>query len=555
MLTQLHIENFALIRKLSLDFSGALNVLTGETGAGKSILIDSLRFALGERTSPAPTQNQNVRTRVEAVFEIDLQKSGLSELLGPFAEEGENLFILRRELQDGKTKCWVNERLTTVSALRDIGSSLVDIHGQYDHQLLLDARTHLGLLDLLAQAEPLKTKYEKLYEQYANLAAEQDELRKLEEDKTRELDLLKYQMDEIERAGLQDFDEEALMIEKMRLANSEKLHEWVLKTLEILDGRDPSASSLFLEAVRPMKELVRLDPSLEESVRGEFENAQTTLEEVISVLRNYQEKITFEPDRINEIHNRLWTFELLKKKYGKSLAEILGFLAQSQKRYETLLGSENTKQELAAHIGEIRPRLTKISGELTEKRKQAAQLLKRHIETELKDLNIPKARFEVQFETREDFSKDGNDKIEFLISLNPGEAPLPLQKIISGGEASRVMLAMKKALMQVDPIATLIFDEIDANIGGRLGSVTGAKLKEISKLRQVLLITHLPQIAAFADHHLKVTKQVQSGKTEVHCEVLDKDAKVRELAQMMSGKNETDISRRHAQEMLEKVSS
>lgn len=553
MLRQLHIENFALIRKLSLEFSPALNVLTGETGAGKSILIDSIRFALGERVNPNLGKSENIRTRVEAAFEIDVKQLRSGELLESFVDEGESVLVLRRELDEGKTRCWVNERVTTVTTLREIGETLVDIHGQYDHQLLLDARSHLGLIDLLTQAEPLKEKYAKGYEDYAALSAKHEEVLRLEEHKARELDLLKYQVEEIERAGLEGFNEEELILEKMRLANSEKLHEWVRKTLDLLEAREPSASSLLAEAARPVKELSRLDPSLESALQSEFEKALATLEDVIRTLQNYEEKLTFDPGRLDEIQDKLRLLEILKKKYGGNLDEILGFLARSKQRYEELSNSENTRQELMKRMGEIRPKLAKIAGELTEKRKRAAQLLKNHIETELKDLQIPKARFEVRFDAPADFSRDGSDQIEFLISLNPGEPPLPLEKIISGGEASRVMLAMKKALMQVDPVSTLIFDEIDANIGGRLGSVTGEKLKEISKLRQVLLVTHLPQIAAFADHHLKVTKQVQAGKTEVRCEPLGKEEKVRELAQMMSGKKETEISRRHALEMLEKV--
>ncbi len=555
MLTQLHIENFALIRKLSLEFSSALNVLTGETGAGKSILIDSLRFALGERVNLTGVHDKGVRTRVEAAFEVDIKKLKSNELLEPFLEDGENLLVLRRELEDGKTKCWVNGRITTVSTLRDIGVSLVDIHGQYDHQLLLDAHSHLGLIDLLAKVDSVKAKYVALYETYASLKAKLDEVLLLEEDKTRELDLLKYQVDEIERANIDGFDEEALITEKMRLANSEKLHELVKKVLDPLDSGEPSTSELFASAMRPVKDLVRLDPSLEELIQKKLEDSQSILEDAISALRNYEEELTFDPERLDEIQSQLRAFELLKKKYGTNLDEILEFLTRSKKKYEELANSENTKQELVNQIARIRPKLETIAQELTTKRKHAAKLLKSHIETELKDLNIPKANFEVQFEKCDDFSGEGGDKIEFMISLNQGEQPLPLAKIISGGEASRVMLAMKKALIEVDPISTLIFDEIDANIGGRLGSVTGTKLKEISKLRQVLLITHLPQIAAFADCHIKVTKRVQAAKTEVTCDVLEKDEKVRELAQMMSGKKETDISREHAREMLEKVSS
>lgn len=308
MLTQLHIEHFALIRKLSLDFSPSLNVLTGETGAGKSILIDSLRFVLGERANPVFAQNPGAPTRVEAAFEVSGTDKALAELLEPFSEPGEHVLVLRRELQEGKTRCWVNGRLAAVSTLRSIGARLVDIHGQYDHQLLLDAGFHLGLVDLLAGAAPIREKYAKLYGQYAELSAKRNELKALEADKARELDLLKYQVEEIERAGLDGFDEEALITEKMRLANSEKLHEGVRKILDVLDGRDPSVSSLLIEAARPFKDLVRLDPSFGGPLQSEFEKTQIAFEEITATLRNYQEKLTFDPDRLEEIQDRLRIF-------------------------------------------------------------------------------------------------------------------------------------------------------------------------------------------------------------------------------------------------------
>jgi DNA repair protein RecN (Recombination protein N) len=550
MLVQLRIENFALIKDLTLDFSSALNVLTGETGAGKSILIDGIRFVLGERTDQVRLSKGNDVARVEAVFELTSSFIQSHAVLEPFINEEESIFILRRELYLGKTKCWVNNRASTLATLKEIGTCLLDIHGQYDHQLLLDQNSHLGLVDRFAKLETEKKKYHSIFLRYDELIAERTKILLLEEDKERELDLLKYQVSEIEKAGLEGLDEAALIQEKIRLANSEKLHELTRVALASLNDGEPSASSLVSEASRAIRDLARLDESLKESIESEYNSAQSHLEEVIHALRNYQDDLTFDADRLEEIEGKMRTLEVLKRKYGTTVSEILTFLKQVRKKCEALEDTEYSKREITKKIDQITPELKKHAAEISRKRKEAAKQLKVQIESELSDLNIPKAVFEAQFSEASDFLSTGKDEMEFLIRLNVGQPLLPLTKIISGGEASRVMLAMKKALTRVDPVPTLIFDEIDTNIGGRLGQITGKKLKKISRVRQVLLITHLPQIASFADKHFKVSKRVAGKQTVVDYQVLEGDEKVRELSQMMSGKKETEISREHAKELL-----
>ncbi|MFH0985955.1 MAG: DNA repair protein RecN, partial [Candidatus Omnitrophota bacterium] len=545
MLTQLHIKNFALIEDLKLEFSGQLNVLTGETGAGKSILIDAIRFVLGERMEGLRVESNDKPCQVEAAFELceDLLKK--QSVFEPYlAEEG--LLVLRREFSNGKTRAWINHRLAPLSVLKEVGAYLVDIHGQYDHQRLLDSASHLDLLDRLAKIDPLREGYRVLYEQYSRLTKEQEDLTALEEHKEREMDVLKYQVDEIEHAEIQDLDEEALELERMRLANAEKLAEIVSHALAVLDENDTTADSFLSEAVRDLKGLVKFDSSVEK-VKTDCENVQYSLQEAVRALRDYRDKLTFDPDRLRELEKKADLLAHLKRKYGGTHAKVLEFYQSAKAKYDKLIDVDMAKSDLQKDIRDLEPKLREAALKFSEKRKKAGAFLKRTIESELKDLQIAHAEFEVRIEET-DFSAEGMDRVEFLARMNPGQPMLAIAKIISGGEASRVMLAMKKALMQVDSVPVLIFDEIDTNIGGRLGHVTGQKLKSISGERQVLLVTHLPQIASFADRHIKVTKSVQKGRTLVQYQLLEGEDKVRELAQMMSGQKESEISRRHAEE-------
>ena len=551
MLIRLSVQNFALAEKALLEFSPELNVLTGETGAGKSVLIDAIRFVLGERMeasrvlvsgSPGPAS-------VEAVFELPSKKLRSHPSVADFLSPEDEFLILRREVQaDSKSRAWVNSRAVNQSALKEIGRLLVDIHGQYDHQRLLDPATHLEILDLLAGNGNLLEEYGKLYREYSGLLARRREIELEETGREREMDLLKYQINEITRAGIDGLDEEELAAEYSRLANAEKLKEFSESALLSLNDAEDSASNLFSKAGRELSSLVRFDPSLE-GLKKDCEEAHYALEEIIRRLQDYQESLTFDPERFAEIEKQRDCLELLKRKYGGSIEAVREFFDEARKSYERLANGAVYIKDIGAKLKSMTPELEKLAGVLSEKRKKTGGMLKRTIEEELRDLNIPEACFECRSEAG-DFGPSGRDRLEFFISLNPGHPPQELGEIISGGEASRVMLAIKKALIAVDPVPVLIFDEIDANIGGRLGTVTGRKLKEIAGKRQVLLVTHLPQIASFADRHFKVKKALRQGRAFTEYKGIEGDERVRELAQMMSGQKETDIARRHAEEML-----
>ena len=553
MLRQLQIKNFALIDTLAIEFAPTLNVLTGETGAGKSILIDAIRFVLGERVESPPARSPDQPASVEAVFEVPSKNLRAHPLLAPFLENETDDLILRRELVQGRNRCLINQQTVNVSHLKEIGRLVIDIHGQYDHQLLFEAAAQMDLIDRLGKIDLLEEKYTALYAEYALLQKRKTELLELEGNREREADLLKYQIEEIEQARLQEREEETLKEERTRLANSERLHQVLSSLLSLLSEDSGSASALIAQAHRHFSELARIDSSMN-ALKNEYVTVQLNLEEIIRSLQRYQEDLSFEPDRLQEIDNRLDLIDGIKRKYGGEISKVNAFMAQVKKRYDELVNSTLYVKEIDQKLNAVRPRLQEQADEMSEKRKKTGTALKRIIEEELTDLGISHAKFQCQVDLT-GLTAKGQDRLEFMVSLNPGERVFPLRKIVSAGEVSRIMLALKRALMNVDPVPTLIFDEIDANIGGRLGTVTGRKLKEISAERQVLLITHLPQIASFADCHFKVTKKVVSQKTLIHYEQIDGELRIKELAQMMSGQRETDISKKHAEEMLSRVRS
>lgn len=549
MLVQLHIQNFALMDNLVIEFDPRLNVLTGETGAGKSILIDAIRFVLGERMDSLKAGAGVKATSVEAVFDPD-KKIRKNDLFSDYFENEDDVLIFRRETSaEGRSRAWVNGRMVNVSTLKELGAFLLDIHGQYDHQLLLDQSQHLGMLDRFISAADVKKDYAALFEEYSALLKQREELASLEAGREREIDVLKFQIDEIEQAKLKN-DEEINELEKERLkfVNAEKLFESVSALVSFLDEDDSSVTTLLGKANPHFNHLLKFDDSMAE-LKKEFDAAQTSLAEIARALQDYRDNQSFDPDRLREIEARLDIIHLLKKKYGGSVEAIFAFYQEAKKKYDSIANAEIYGREAEQKLKKLLPKISELADELTEKRKKAAASLKKTIERELKDLGIENARFECQFDVI-DFSPSGRDRVEFMISPNLGRPVLALRKIISAGEVSRVMLAMKKALAKADEVETLIFDEIDSNIGGRLGTVTGEKLKEIAAERQVLLITHLPQIASFADRHFKVSKAVRQGKTLTEYQTLENDARVKELAQMMSGKSESEISRKHAEEML-----
>jgi len=549
MLSQIRIKNFALIEDLTLEFHPRLNIFTGETGAGKTILIDALSAVLGERLDLVSLRLKEERCVIEVVF--DLRKSPLrkkEEFEAWLAEDDESL-ILRREVDsEGRNKCSINGKSANVSNLREIGKYLADFHGQHDHQLLLDPASHIFILDRLAGIEKPMEQYSSVYVEYAAKKRELEELRNLESGRERELDLLKFQISEVSKVNPQPGEDLKLREEHIRLANAEKLYEKAAHLINRLSEGEGSVIEEIGASSKYISELAAIDPSLK-PLTEQVDSIEAGLDDLARSIRDYQDSITFDADRLKEVEERIEAIGVVKRKYGGSLDVAISFLAEARKRLTLLENSEVMGRELEKAVAESQAKVESAAKKLSSERKEAARKLKSLIEKELKDLGIAQAKFECRVEKSEP-NETGADKIEFFISPNVGEELLPLARIISGGEASRVMLALKRALIDTDEIPTMIFDEIDANIGGRLGSVVGEKLAEIAKKHQVLLVTHLPQIASFANRHIKVSKSVEERRTKTHYAAIEGEARVRELAEMMAGEKKSEVATKHARELL-----
>lgn len=549
MLSQLTIENFGLIERLTVEFTDKLNILTGSTGAGKSILIDGLRFTLGERLNPAAIRDPQKPCIVEAVFELRDKKLLDHEVIKEFLNGEDNQLIINRQyLPDGKTKIKINGFNITVAQLKKLGDHLIDFHGAHDHQLLFTEDHHIGVLDQLTDFGTAQAQYRESYEKYQQLKKELSVLEDMSASRDRDLELLAHQVKELEQVPLVEESYEKICAEQVRINNAEKLYSHASSLLQILEGEEGSLADIVRKSFSPLRSLTQTDQQA--SVFEQYlNNIQENSEQLLSELRDYLDRLSFEPAEAAEVSRKFDLYDDIKRKYGPTLEEAAVFFQVAKEKYRILMNFEESGSELREKLEESQKELKKHAQKLTAARKKSALLLKETIEKELGDLGIEHVSFEARI-LPDEFHASGQDKVVFYISPNAGVDLKPLAEIVSSGEAARLMLALKKALIKVDPIPVLIFDEIDAQIGGRLGTITGKKLKELSQNRQVILITHLPQIASFADTHFKVVKKVSGGKTTTAVNLLDKDERVKELAEMMSGSAKSDISLTHAESML-----
>lgn len=549
MLSQLVIENFGLIDRLAIEFSRELNILTGSTGAGKSIIIDGLRFALGERLNPSHIRDPRKPCLIEAVFELNAGIVKDSKLFREFlSDDDARLIINRQYLPDGRTRIRVNGLNITVAQLKTLGDHLIDFHGPHDHQLLLTEERHLGILDQLTEFGPARDQFTRQYDDYLKIKNQLRALQDMAASRGRDLELLTHQIKELEQVPLEQARYEELCQDQVRVNNAEKLYEHAAALRDILENSDGGLSELVRKAFGPLRSLTQIDQKTS-SLQTCLDNIQENSNALLSQLRDYLERLSFEPEEAADVNRRCDIYEDIKRKYGPTLAEAQAFYSRAQEKYSLLNDWEQNDAHLKEHLAAAEKELTRTAQKLTAARKKTAGLLKETIEQELKDLGIEHVAFEARM-TFADFHAAGQDHVVFYISPNAGEDLKPLSEIVSSGEAARLMLALKKALIKVDSVPVLIFDEIDAQIGGRLGTITGKKLKELSRTRQVILITHLPQIASFADTHFKVVKKVTAGRTITTVNPLNKEERVKELAEMMSGKSQSDISLSHAETLL-----
>ncbi len=566
MLKELRIENFAIIDQLELIFLKGLTTFTGETGAGKSILLDAIEALMGGRAESTMIRTGEERANLEALFTIPhAHQEAICALL-----ESEGLLDNRQEVlfnreirREGRNLARINGRVVNVSLMREVGSYLVDIHGQSEHLSLLNVRQHLRLLDRFAAHEILLEDYQRTFEVYSALRKELDELRRAEMDAARMSDLLNYQIHEIDAAKLKPGEESVLRAELTRLANAEKLSSLAQQAYTLLEEANPDApsiSAMLGEMSSALTSLANIDGSLNE-LSAQAEAMLANAAEISRSLQDYIDAIEYNPRRLEQVENRLALISNLKKKYGQDEEAILSFRESAQQQLEKITHAEERICELEAREGELKAALAEKALALSESRKAAAEKLAAGVEKELNDLRMAGARFSVDIHYQDDvhglpiagertvrFDERGIDQVEFLIAPNPGEGLKPLVKIASGGETSRLMLALKNVLAKADTIPVMIFDEIDQGIGGRVGAVVGEKLWQLAREHQVLCVTHLPQLAAFGDEHFHVFKVVQDGRTVTMVEALQGKRREQELAVMFGG--DTEANRTAAQDTL-----
>ena len=560
MLTELRIENFAIIQALELEFTDGLTTFTGETGAGKSIILDAIMALLGGRADATFIRTGAERATIEGVFSLpDANRTAILSILEreDLQDEGEFLSLARELRQNGRSIARVNGRSVAVTLLRELGEFLVDIHGQSDHLSLLNVRQHLHLLDNFAAARPqlnaYRTQYRNLRQVQKDLAA----LRLSEQDVARKTDLLVYQAQEIEDAGIKMDEEEELRQERSRLANAESLSalaQQVLMLLEDGSPETPAAADLIGQSASALESLARIDSS-QQAAADQAMEINDNLAEISRSLRLYLETIEFNPRRLEQVEERLDLLQRIKRKYGGSLEAALAFAQSARQELDNIAHATERIAELEIREKTLLVEAGKLAQDLSTLRSEAARRLSAAVEAELGDLSMNGARFAIHAETQTDenglqlengtraaYDENGVDRVEFLIAPNPGEGLKPLAKIASGGETSRLMLALKSVLTQADSIPTLIFDEIDQGIGGRVGSIVGEKLWQLSRQHQVLCITHLPQLAAYGDQHFSVRKQVENERTHTHVEALRGEARLVELALMAGAVTQANLN-------------
>lgn len=567
MLSELRIDNFAIIDHLELTFGPGLITFTGETGAGKSIIIDAVELLLGGRAEVSMIRSGAQRAILEATFQIPAssRETIQSVLRREDLLDDPEFFTAGREIRiGGRNVARVNGRNVSASLLKELGELLVDLHGQSEHLSLLRVKEHLNLLDRYAGDDKLVNDYTHIYEELVSVKRELEDLRQSESESARQIDMLNYQINEIEAANLESGEEGELISERNRLANAENLASAVQRALIKLDDgtpESPAVTDLLGEILDEMEGVSRLDPTqakLTDNFQGTFSN----LTELSRELRNYIDGIEFNPARLNQLEERLELISNLKRKYGDTIPEILDYLTSAIEKKDTITHAGERIAELEEWKKRLLIELGKTGEALSKIRHQAAEKLEKEIEKELKELNMPGAHFRVDFHEKVNpegvpisdgryvaFDATGIEQIEFLIAPNPGEGLKPLVKIASGGETSRLMLAMKNVLARADNVSTLIFDEIDQGIGGRVGTVVGHKLWLLSRHHQVLCVTHLPQLAAFGEQHLQVHKKIENRRTITQVNDLDEKDRLPELAQMLG--DTSDGTMLSARDMLE----
>lgn len=551
MLCQLSIENIALIDKLELELKNGLNILSGETGAGKSIIIDSLNFVLGERADKSLIRFGTDKASVEAVFEDYLTPS-IKDCLDDLGIEAEDVLILRRKMSaDGKNECRINGRISTLSALKSLTELLVDIHGQHEHQSLLKSTNHIKLLDKLGEKKiaTVKGEVEKNFDDYTSLKKEFLRFGNADE-RERKLDILSFQIDEIEKADVKDGEEDELLSARKRIRNMEKIISALEGAKNLLDGYDSQSVSA---SIKNANSLLNTISSYDENIvpiADRLDSCKVEITDISETLSDMLQKLDFDSRSAEQIEERLEVVRTILRKYGGSYESLQKFYEEATKEAQTLSNATERVERLETEIKVAAEKLLSSAKKLSQERRKIADKFEKDITKELCDLGMGGSTFKVEIDTTDDvdqISANGADSVEFLISPNVGEPLKPLAKIISGGEMSRFMLAFKNILAGVDDIGTMVFDEIDTGISGNISQVVSEKMCNISRARQVIAVTHMPSLASMADNHYLISKSTENGKTLTHVDLLKDDTD--EVARLIGGNDYSIYAVPHAKEM------
>jgi len=553
MLVELLVENYAVVERLRVRFHAGLNLLTGETGSGKSLVVDALGLLLGGRASADVIRAGADRARIAGIFEL-APEPGLVRLLeeSGFELDSEELLLEREILAGGKSRAFIANRPATVALLRELAPYLGDIHGQHDQQRLFAAEAQLEMLDAFAGHGPALGEVAELYARWRRLSAELAELERSEQERLRLADLWAFQRREIESAAPAAGEDAALECERRVLANVVALQEHAAAAYDALYDSPGSALAQLRQAWRRLEEICRIDPDLV-ALRDSLRPAEVIVEEAAHELRHYLGRLEADPARLEQIEARLAALDKLKRKYGPSLDQVLAFLGEVRAKLEAMESAEERRAALQLERDEAARQFEAAAARLSESRREAAMRLEQRVEAELRALAMERAAFRIDLQPSE-WTARGTDRVAFLIATNPGEPPRPLDKVASGGELSRIALALKTSIAgaskAVSPGRTLVFDEVDSGVGGSAAETIGRRLKQLAAYDQVLCVTHLPQIAGFADHHFSVAKREVNGRTVATIEELTGEARVREIGRMLSGRRLTEEALRQAEQLI-----
>lgn len=549
MLCNIDIKNVAVIENLSFTPLDAMSVLTGETGAGKSVIIDCVNMILGSRSNKALIRHGEKKASVSAMF---TSSDEINQQLKTVGIDADDEIIIQREItDDGKSIARINGNMVPASFLREISPLLIDIHGQHDNQMLLNPSRHIDFLDSYANLFELRNEYNEFYNKLKQINNEIEVLNRNEQERLSKIDLLKYQTDELLSAELKEGEEDLLKEESILISSSEKLSQSVMSAYSYLYDNDNNAYDFLNKAIKSLGEVSGLDKSLS-AIHERLSDTLYTVQDSAAELRDFFERTEFDEERLDQINERLDLIKRLERKYGHTIKDCLEFLDKASTELDFLVNRDEKTATLIKEKENIVKSMTALSVELNKNREKAAKKLSDEIENELHDLDMQKAKFLVDIKSSDDFKPYGTDIVEFMFTANPGQPLAELAKIASGGELSRVMLAMKTVLSKDEGAETLIFDEIDTGVSGNAALKIAKKLSALAKFKQVICVSHLPQLAAAADNNFKIEKISDSDKTTTKISLLSYDERLSELARMIDGENITKASIEHAREMLER---